>query len=232
MKMFAGLGNPGAEYAATRHNVGFMLADALAARWDAAGWRAKQDALVAEARLGAEKILLVKPLTYMNESGRAVGPLLSWYKLDPNDLIVAHDDMDLPVGTIRLRKKGSAGGHNGMKSILYHVQDENFPRVRIGVGHPVHGREQVIRHVLSPFSGEDLQKIREAIEYLLPAVECIVTEGIDLAMNKYNPKKEKKPKEPKPSENEEVQHLQNETNAHGRPEENKEQPETERNLDG
>lgn len=205
MKMFAGLGNPGAEYAATRHNVGFMLADALAARWDAAGWRTKQDALVAEARLGAEKILLVKPLTYMNESGRAVGPLLSWYKLAPEDLIVAHDDMDLPVGMIRLRKKGSAGGHNGMKSILYHVQDENFPRVRIGVGHPVHGRDQVIRHVLSPFSAEDAQKIREAIEYLLPAVECIIAEGIDLAMNKYNPKKAKKPKEPKPAEEQQEQ---------------------------
>lgn len=205
MKMFAGLGNPGAEYAATRHNVGFMLADALAARWNASGWRTKQDALVSEARLGAEKILLVKPLTYMNESGRAVGPLLSWYKLAPEDLIVAHDDMDLPVGTIRLRKKGSAGGHNGMKSILYHVQDENFPRVRIGVGHPVHGREQVIRHVLSPFSGEDAQKIHEAIEYLLPAVECILTEGIDLAMNKYNPKKVKKPREPKPAEEQQEQ---------------------------
>ena len=205
MKMFAGLGNPGAEYAATRHNVGFMLADALAARWNASGWRTKQDALVSEARLGAEKILLVKPLTYMNESGRAVGPLLSWYKLAPEDLIVAHDDMDLPVGTIRLRKKGSAGGHNGMKSILYHVQDENFHRVRIGVGHPVHGREQVIRHVLSPFSGEDAQKIREAIEYLLPAVECILTEGIDLAMNKYNPKKVKKPREPKPVEEQQEQ---------------------------
>ncbi len=229
MKMFAGLGNPGAEYAATRHNVGFMLADALAARWDATSWRTKQDALVAEARLGAEKILLVKPLTYMNESGRAVGPLLSWYKLDPSDLIVAHDDMDLPVGTIRLRKKGSAGGHNGMKSILYHVQDENFPRVRIGVGHPVHGREQVIRHVLSPFSGEDAQKIRKVIEYLLPAVECIVTEGIEMAMNKYNPKKEKKPK---PPENAEEQSAKNEANDSGRQDESTEQTERSGKSDG
>ena len=223
MKMFAGLGNPGTEYAATRHNVGFMLADALAARWDATGWRTKQDALVAEARLGAEKILLVKPLTYMNESGRAVGPLLDWYKLDVSDLVVAHDDMDLPVGTIRIRKKGSAGGHNGMKSILYHVQDENFPRVRIGVGHPVHGREQVIRHVLSPFSGEDAQRIREAIEYLLPAVECIITEGADLAMNKYNPKKQKKQKEPEDIEA---------RRGSGKSDENTEQPETRRQPNG
>ncbi len=195
MKMFAGLGNPGTEYAATRHNVGFMLADALAKRWDAASWRLKQDALTAEARLGTEKILLVKPLTYMNESGRAIGPLLSWYKLDAEDLIVAHDDMDLPTGTIRIRKKGSAGGHNGMKSVLYHVKDENFPRIRIGVGHPSN-RSAVIRHVLSPFSAEDAEKIQSAIDYLLPAVECIINEGIDLAMNRYNPKKQKNPKTP------------------------------------
>ncbi|MBP5199457.1 MAG: aminoacyl-tRNA hydrolase [Schwartzia sp.] len=229
MKMFAGLGNPGAEYAATRHNVGFMLVDALASRWDAASWRLKQDALVAEARLGTEKVLLVKPMTYMNESGRAVGPLLSWYKLEASNLIVAHDDMDLPVGTIRLRKKGSAGGHNGMKSILYHVQNENFPRVRIGVGHPVHGRDQVIRHVLSPFSGEDAQKIRKVIDYLLPAVECILTEGIDLAMNKYNPKKEKKPK---PSKNTEEQPAQNEANESDRSDESMEQTERSGNSDG
>ncbi len=192
MKMIAGLGNPGAEYTSTRHNVGFMLVDALAARWDAASWRLKQDALLAETRLGTEKILLVKPLTYMNESGRAIGPLLSWYKLCTRDLIVAHDDMDLPVGTIRLRKKGSAGGHNGMKSVLYHVKDENFPRVRIGVGHPSHEREDVIHHVLSPFSAEEAKKIHTAVEYLLPAIECILTEGIDFAMNKYNPKRTRK----------------------------------------
>ncbi len=230
MKMFAGLGNPGAEYAATRHNVGFMLADALAARWGATAWRTKQDALVAEARLGAEKILLVKPLTYMNESGRAVGPLLSWYKLEPGDLIVAHDDMDLPVGTIRLRKKGSAGGHNGMKSILYHVKDENFPRVRIGVGHPAHEHEQVIRHVLSPFSGEDEQTIRKTIEYLLPAVESIIVEGIDLAMNKFNPKKVKKPKEAK--KNAAEQNEQSEMNNTNETNESTGQTETGRRLDG
>ena len=191
MKMIAGLGNPGTEYAATKHNVGFMLADALAERIDASPWRTKQDARVAEARLGAEKILLVKPLTYMNESGRAVGPLLSWFKLGPEDLVVVHDDMDIPVGTVRIRKKGGAGGHNGMKSVIYHVGDENFVRVRIGIGRP--GEHQdVIRHVLTPFSAEDVPKVREAIEYLLPAVECIVRDGVDLAMNRYNPRKEKK----------------------------------------
>ena len=190
MKMIAGLGNPGSEYARTKHNVGFMFLDALAEKLGADNWKTKYDALVAEARIGTEKVLLVKPLTYMNESGRAVGPLMSWYKLAPEDLIVVHDDMDIPAGTIRIRRKGSAGGHNGMKSILYHVGDENFPRLRIGIGRPLPGWP-VGKHVLAPFSEEDAPKIREAIAYLLPALECVVTDGVDLAMNRYNPKKQK-----------------------------------------
>ena len=190
MKMIAGLGNPGSEYARTKHNVGFMFLDALAEKLGADNWKTKYDALVAETRIGTEKVLLVKPLTYMNESGRAVGPLMSWYKLAPEDLIVVHDDMDIPAGTIRIRRKGSAGGHNGMKSILYHVGDENFPRLRIGIGRPLPGWT-VVKHVLAPFSEEDVPKIREAIAYLLPALECVVTDGVDLAMNRYNPKKQK-----------------------------------------
>lgn len=106
MKLIAGLGNPGSEYVATKHNVGFMLVDALAKQIGTENWKTKQDALVAEARIGAEKVLLVKPLTYMNDSGRAIGPLLSWYKMLPEDLVVLHDDMDIPVGAVRLRKKG------------------------------------------------------------------------------------------------------------------------------
>ena len=190
MKMIVGLGNPGSEYARTKHNVGFMFLDALAEKLGADNWKTKYDALVAEARIGTEKVLLVKPLTYMNESGRAVGPLMSWYKLAPEDLIVVHDDMDIPAGTIRIRRKGSAGGHNGMKSILYHVGDENFPRLRIGIGRPLPGWT-VVKHVLAPFSEEDAPKIREAIAYLLPALECVVTDSVDLAMNRYNPKKQK-----------------------------------------
>lgn len=190
MKMIVGLGNPGSEYARTKHNVGFMFLDALAEKLGADNWKTKYDALVAEARIGTEKVLLVKPLTYMNESGRAVGPLMSWYKLAPEDLIVVHDDMDIPAGTIRIRRKGSAGGHNGMKSILYHVGDENFPRLRIGIGRPLPGWT-VVKHVLAPFSEEDAPKIREAIDYLLPALECVVTDSVDLAMNRYNPKKQK-----------------------------------------
>ena len=191
MKIIAGLGNPGAEYAKTRHNVGFMLVDALAAKLGVDDWREKYDAMVLETRIGLEKVLLVKPLTYMNESGRAIGPLLSWYKLEAEDLVVVHDDLDIPVGTVRIRKKGSAGGHNGIKSLLAHVGDEHFARVRIGIGRPLPGWT-VIHHVLAPFPAEDVPKIKEAIDYLLPAVECIVTEDVDMAMNKFNPRKKKK----------------------------------------
>jgi len=199
VKIIAGLGNPGAEYAKTRHNVGFMLIDALAAKLGVDDWREKYDAMVLETRIGLEKVLLVKPLTYMNESGRAIGPLLSWYKLEAEDLVVVHDDLDIPVGTIRIRKKGSAGGHNGIKSILSHVGDEHFARVRIGIGRPLPGWT-VIHHVLAPFPSEDVPKIREAIDYLLPAVECIVTEDVDMAMNKFNLHKKKKEKKEETNE--------------------------------
>ena len=203
MKVIVGLGNPGREYAQTKHNVGFMLVDALADKLGISTWQEKFDALIAEGRLGTEKILLVKPQTYMNDSGRAVGPLMNWYKLSPEDLIVAHDDMDIPAGTIRIRKKGSAGGHNGIKSVLAHLGDEHFSRVRIGIGRPLPGWT-VINHVLAPFQEEDVPKIKEAIQYLLPAVECIVTEDTDKAMNLYNPKKVKKQK-PENQESKETQ---------------------------
>ena len=205
MKVIVGLGNPGREYAQTKHNVGFMLVDALADKLGIFNWQEKFDALIAEGRLGTEKILLVKPQTYMNDSGRAVGPLMNWYKLPPEALIVAHDDMDIPAGTIRIRKKGSAGGHNGIKSVLAHLGDEHFSRVRIGIGRPLPGWT-VINHVLAPFQEEDVPKIKEAIQYLLPAVECIVTEDTDKAMNLYNPKKVKKQKQkPENQESKEAQ---------------------------
>lgn len=193
MKVIAGLGNPGREYAQTKHNVGFLMVDALAAHLGVTEWREKYDAFIARARIGSEVILLVKPQTYMNESGRAIAPLMNFYKLEADDLIVAHDDMDIPVGTIRIRKKGSSGGHNGIKSILAHLGDEHFARVRIGIGRPLPGWT-VVNHVLAPFPPEDAAKVSEAIHYLVPAIECIVTEDVDKAMNRYNPKKEKKRK--------------------------------------
>jgi PTH1 family peptidyl-tRNA hydrolase len=194
MKVIAGLGNPGQEYSQTKHNVGFMFIDALAERLHIdTMWKDKFEAKIAEGHIDGEKVILVKPQTYMNDSGRAIGPLLHWYKLETKDLIVAHDDMDIAAGTLRIRRKGSAGGHNGIKSILANVEDENFARVRIGIGRPMPGWT-VVNHVLAKFSDEDVPKIKEVINYLLPAVECMTTAGIDLAMNRFNPKKAKKEK--------------------------------------
>ena len=194
MKIIAGLGNPGAEYAHTKHNVGFMLVDVLAEKLGAASWKEDFFSALTEVRIGGEKVFLVKPLTYMNNSGEALGPMLSYYKLDVDDLVVVHDDMDIPAGMVRIRRKGSSGGHNGIKSIIAHVGSEDFARVRIGIGRPPAGWT-VIHHVLAPFSTEDAPKIREAIDYLLPAVESIVTDGVDFAMNRYNPHKKKTKKQ-------------------------------------
>ena len=194
MKIIAGLGNPGAEYAHTKHNVGFMLVDVLAEKLGAASWKEDFFSALTEVRIGGEKVFLVKPLTYMNNSGEALGPMLSYYKLDVDDLVVVHDDMDIPAGMVRIRRKGSSGGHNGIKSIIAHVGSEDFARVRIGIGRPPAGWT-VIHHVLAPFSTEDALKIRAAIDYLLPAVESIVTDGVDFAMNRYNPHKKKTKKQ-------------------------------------
>ena len=191
MKIFVGLGNPTPEYAATKHNVGFMLADRLADELAASAWRERFNALTAETFLDGEKILFVKPQTFMNLSGEAVAPLMNFYKLDAADLTVAHDDMDLPLGMIRLRPKGSGGGHHGVESIIQHLGGEkNFPRVRIGVGRPPKDWT-VNHHVLSPFTPQDAQKISAALDELVPAVLCIFQEGIDQAMNKFNPKRKK-----------------------------------------
>lgn len=193
MKIIVGLGNPGNEYAKTRHNVGFMLIDALADNLNITLWKDKFNAQIAEGRIGTEKILLVKPQTYMNNSGEAVGPLMRWYKLEPEDIIVAHDDMDILAGTVRIRKKGSSGGHNGIKSLIAHLGSENFARIRLGIGRPLPGWS-VVKHVLAPFPAEDRIEVDKAIDYLIPAVKCIITDGLDIAMNKYNPKKQKKQK--------------------------------------
>ena len=192
MKIFVGLGNPTPEYAATKHNVGFMLADRLAKELSATDWREKFNSLVAETFLDGKKIFIVKPQTFMNLSGESVAPLMNFYKIDAENLIVAHDDMDLPIGTIRLRPKGSGGGHHGVESIIQHLGGaQNFPRVRIGVGRPPKNWS-VNSHVLSPFTQDDAEKISDALNKLVPAVICIFPEGIDIAMNKFNPRKPKK----------------------------------------
>ena len=192
MKIFVGLGNPTPEYAATKHNVGFMLADLLKDELPADNWHEKFNALVAEGFFNGEKILIVKPQTFMNLSGEAVAPIVNFYKIDVENLVVAHDDMDLPLGMIRLRPKGSGGGHHGIESIIQHIGTQNFPRIRIGVGRPPENWT-VNHHVLSPFSNDDAEIISKTLDELVPAVLCIFKEGINNAMNKFNPKKQKNP---------------------------------------
>jgi len=153
MKLFVGLGNPGAEHALNRHNVGFMAVDAIAATHDFPGWRQRFSGLVAEARLGREKVLLLKPQTYMNESGRAAGEAARFYKLDVDDIVVFHDELDLVPGKVRVKVGGGVAGHNGLKSLTDHLGND-YTRVRIGIGHPGH-RDMVTNYVLSNFAKAD-----------------------------------------------------------------------------
>ena len=185
MKIIVGLGNPGAEYSGTRHNIGFMVVGELADRWRIDSWRQKFDALVAEYRAEAEQVLLVKPQTYMNLSGAAVGALARWYKVPPENIIVAYDDLDLPVGRLRLRLKGGSGGHRGIESLLVHLGQDSFVRVRAGSGRPPAGRE-VVSHVLTRFSPEEVPLMKEALTKAADAIECMLKEGINKAMNKFN----------------------------------------------
>lgn len=185
MKIVVGLGNPGREYSATRHNVGFMTVDALAARWGLEdAWRGKFDALVAERR-GGETILLMKPQTYMNLSGRAVGAAVNWYKLSPEDVIVVYDELDLPPGQIRLRAKGGAGGHRGVLSLLEHLGGDAFIRVRVGIGRPPEYLDAAAS-VLGKFSPAERAVIEPAISQAADAVEAILQDGIVKAANQFS----------------------------------------------
>lgn len=188
MKVIVGLGNPGQEYNKTRHNVGFMTVDALAEHLGICNWKSKFDAQIAEGKIGGDPVLLVKPQTFMNLSGNAVGAILRWYKLKVEDVIAIYDDMDIAVGNVKLKKRGSSGGHRGVESLLVNLGKEEFPRVRIGIGRPLPGWT-VVDHVLAKFPAEDQTAIDQLIIELIPAIEYIVKQGIDKAMNGYNIKK-------------------------------------------
>ncbi|MCQ2363389.1 MAG: aminoacyl-tRNA hydrolase [Acidaminococcaceae bacterium] len=198
MKLIVGLGNIGKEYSQTRHNVGFMVADKIAGKFCCTFGKEERHALTAEFRLDGEKILILKPTTYMNESGQAVGEYARFYGIAPEDIAVIHDDMDLELGQLRIRKKGSSGGHNGIKSIQSHLGTDAFPRFRIGIGHPQHDREIVIDHVLTKFSPKEKEIMEPAIESMAMAAETWLTEDIDSVMNKFNTKKTKKEEEKSP----------------------------------
>ena len=181
-----GLGNPGAKYDNTRHNAGFRALEGYCARSGQKIDRMKFKALAGEGMLGGKRVLFLKPQTFMNLSGEAVGEAARFYKLPPERVLVITDDVSLPVGKLRIRKGGSAGGHNGLKSIIQHLGTDQFPRIKVGVGQKPHPDYDMADWVLSKFAGEDLKTITEAIRKAADAVECLIQEGPDKAMNRFN----------------------------------------------
>ncbi|CEQ25619.1 peptidyl-tRNA hydrolase [[Clostridium] sordellii] len=185
MYVIVGLGNPGKQYEHTRHNVGFDVIDILAKEYGISVTKIKHKALIGEGRVGSEKVILVKPQTYMNLSGETLIDIYNYYKVDSNNIVVIYDDIDLEVGKIRIRKKGSGGTHNGMRSILKCLGTNEFPRVRIGVSKPRQGQD-LADFVLSRFRKEEADDIQDGLEKAAKAVDCMIIENLDLAMNKYN----------------------------------------------
>ncbi len=186
MYIIAGLGNPGPDYEKTRHNIGFLTANAIAADLGVKIDRLKFRSLTATAVIAGEKCLLMKPQTFMNNSGEAIGEAARFFKVPPENVIVISDDISLPPGTIRIRRKGSAGGHNGLKSIIAHLGSDNFPRVKVGVGERKNLDSDLADYVLGTFSKEDAKVMNEAILDAVDAVELIVSGKTDEAMNRYN----------------------------------------------
>ncbi len=185
MKLVFGLGNPGKEYERTRHNVGFQILDVLARRYGVSFSSHKYKALVARVRIGDERLLLVKPITFMNLSGEAVAPIVHFYKVPLTEILVVYDDLDLPLGVLRLRPKGGAGGHKGLESIIQHLGSNEFPRLRVGIGRPP-GRMDAADFVLRPFTKEEEEIMAVVREEAADAIELWVREGLERAMNRVN----------------------------------------------
>lgn len=181
----AGLGNPGRRYDNTRHNVGFETIDFLSDKYRINVSKVKFKAVIGDGDIEGERVILVKPQTFMNLSGECVREIIEWYKIPLSNIIIVYDDIDLPLGKIRVRPGGSSGTHNGMRSIIYQIQDDNFPRVRIGIGRPPEGW-QLADFVLSKFSEDDRKKVNESIKSASEAVESIIKTSVEAAMNKYN----------------------------------------------
>ena len=184
MKIIVGLGNPGPGYAKNRHNVGYQCVERLAQRCDATSSRVMFKALTISAQIAGVKVVLARPLTFMNLSGQAVGPLLHWYRADLTDLLVICDDLDLPLGRIRLRSHGGSAGHKGIRSIIDTLGTQEFARLRIGIGRPAHGEPE--DYVLNDFSQDESIVMQDAYVRAVAAVESFVLEGIAVAMNRFN----------------------------------------------
>ncbi len=188
MYVIAGLGNPGAKYENTRHNIGFMAVDEIAAKNHISVQEKKHKALLGKGMLGSEKVLLVKPQTFMNLSGESIREIIDYYKIEEKtELIVISDDISLAPGALRIRKKGSAGGHNGLKNIILHLGHDEFQRIRLGVGEKPAGYD-LADYVLGHFNEDDRALIAKSVEQAAQAAEVMITEGADKAMNLFNKK--------------------------------------------
>lgn len=185
MKLIVGLGNPGKQYENTRHNAGFMVIDELAQMLDGDLNQIKFKGLVGETRVGAEKVILLKPLTYMNLSGESLIQAVQFFKIRVDDILVIYDDLDTQTGQIRLRLKGSAGGHNGVKSIIHHLGTEEFNRIRVGIGRPAQGKK-VVDYVLENFHPEEKKDLMAAVIKAAEAARLWLREPFEQVMNKYN----------------------------------------------
>ena len=185
-ELIVGLGNPEPKYDQTRHNIGFAAVDELARIWQMPLKENKRfQGLFSEGTVGGQKVRLLKPLTYMNRSGQSVRAVTDWYKVQPQSVLVIYDDMDLPVGRLRMRLSGSAGGHNGMKSIISHLGGKDFPRLRIGIGKS-NGDKGTVSHVLGKFAPEETKIIEEVLYVSVKAIELSLKEGVEKSMSRYN----------------------------------------------
>jgi PTH1 family peptidyl-tRNA hydrolase len=185
MKLYIGLGNPGKKYENTRHNIGFMCIDALAEKWNVTLNQTKFNGMYGTIHRPEGKVMLLKPLTFMNLSGECVRPMMDYFDIDTEDIIVIYDDLDLETGKLRLRQKGSAGGHNGMKSIIQHIGTQQFNRIRVGIDRPPAGMK-VADYVLSKFSKEEGPIVEEAIDQVVAACEASLTKKFIEVMNDFN----------------------------------------------
>lgn len=186
MYLIAGLGNPGREYVGTRHNIGFEVADALCSKFDIKLNKEKFRTVFGSGIIAGEKVIVAKPLTYMNLSGESIREIAEWYKIDNENIIIIYDDISLPVGKLRIREKGSAGGHNGIKNIIYQLNTDVFPRIKIGTGMPQNPEYDIKDYVLGHFSKEETEILIKTAVRAVGAVEEIISAGAKSAMNKFN----------------------------------------------
>lgn len=186
MFLIVGLGNPGNKYENTRHNIGFKVVDYLAFLHGIKLSKLKHKALLGEGIIQSQKVIIAKPQTYMNLSGESVLEIMQWYKINTNNIIVIYDDVSLEVGRIRIRKKGSSGGHKGIESIIYQLITDEFPRIKIGVGQPSHPDYELSDYVLSGFNEDEKKIMMDSIKRSAEAVQVILQAGADKAMNKFN----------------------------------------------